>query len=309
MSSDSPAPVRLGLIGAGRWGRNYITTIQSLSSAWLAALCSHNPASKDLIDPQCWLTSDWRALLAREDIDGVIIATPPETHAEMLEAVLRAKIPTMIEKPLVLSLSETLRLQTLQREMGTPVLVDHTQLFNTAFIEFKRQAERLGPVGSIQCEDGNWGPFRSYSALWDYGPHSVSLCLDLLRGLPVSVTIQQLESHMIDGGFGGSYRIAIGFAHGMQASIRVSNLMQTKTRRFTAVFDTHELIFDDLAVDKLVRLERSTGAIRVIAIEPTSPLSLAVQSFVLGIQGNPSEHFGLDMAVNVARVLDLPAGV
>jgi predicted homoserine dehydrogenase-like protein len=56
-----PAPIRLGLAGAGRWGRNYIRTIAGLSGVRLTRVASSNPATADLLPPDCGLADGERS--------------------------------------------------------------------------------------------------------------------------------------------------------------------------------------------------------------------------------------------------------
>lgn len=283
--------IRLGLIGAGRWGQNYIKTISSLPGVVLAGVASR-------------LRLNWSDLIASGKLDGVIIATPPETHAEMLEAAIRARLPAMVEKPLTLNLGEAVRLRDLQRKFKTPVLVDHTQLFNSAYIELKRQAPQFGPISTIHSEAGNWGPFRNYTALWDYGPHDLALTLDLLEQLPTSVKITAIEERIVEDGLGGNYRIELDFSNTIHADIRVGNLFDTRTRRFAVDFQRHSLILDDLASHNLVLHNHAADTRIPLPVDPKLPLTRAVETFVEGIGGNISSNFGLDLAVEICRVLN-----
>jgi predicted dehydrogenase len=303
VSNRISTPVRLGLIGAGRWGQNYIKMIRALSVTRLAALASRNPASKNLVDSACHITLDWRELLDAKLVDGVIIATPPDVHAEMLESAMRAGIPAMIEKPLTLNLQDALKLQALQRELQALVLVDHTQLFNSGYIELKRQAKQLGSVRTIHSEAGKWGPFRDYTALWDYAPHDLSITLDLMRQAPVDVRITELESRPVEGGLGANYRIELDFGSGARADIMVGNLLRERIRRFTVDFNQQSLVLDDLATDKLVLHNHASDTRTAVTIDSKLPLTRAVETFVDGIRGRATEHFGLGLAVEIARVL------
>jgi predicted dehydrogenase len=304
VSSNPNTPTRLGLIGAGRWGRNYIKTIRALPTMRLSALASRNPASKDLVDSSCRVTPDWHELLDPQLLDGVIIATPPDLHAEMLEAAIRARLPAMIEKPLTLNLPEALKLQSLQRELNALVLVDHTRLFNSAFIELNRQVRNLGQIRDIHSESGNWGPFRDYSALWDWGPHDLSVTLTLLRQLPSTVRIEELEQRRVENTLAGNYQINLGFPNNVRASIKLGNLFENKTQRLTVVLDRGTLILDDLAANRLIRRDDKTGNTTFIELDDKLPLTRAVETFVSGIRGEPSDNFGLDLAIEIARVLE-----
>jgi predicted dehydrogenase len=304
VSSNPNTPVRLGLIGAGRWGRNYIKTIRVLPEARLSALATRNPANKELVDSSCHITPDWHELLDPKLVDGIIIATPPDLHAEMLEGAIRARLPAMVEKPLTLNLPDTVKLQSLQRELNALVLVDHIRLFNSAYIELNRQAPALGQIREIHSESGNWGPFRDYTALWDYGPHDLSVTLTLLGQSPSTVRIEELERRRIENTLGGNYQIELGFRNDVRASIKLGNLFENKTLRLTVVLDQGTLILDDLATNRLIRRNDKTGSATMIELDDKLPLTRAVETFVGGIRGQYSPAFGLDLAVAIARVLD-----
>jgi predicted dehydrogenase len=294
VSSDAKAVVRLGLIGAGRWGRNFIRTIRGLDGVRLSALCSRNPDSRGLVDSNCRILSDWRDLLGTKLCDGVIIASPPETHAEILGAMIRARMPALVEKPLTLDLQQAIDLQQLLRQFPTPVLVDHIYLFHPAYVEMKRLNSQLGPIHSIQSEGGNHGPFRpNYTALWDYGPHDLSMCLDLMKDAPRSVACRASETNQ-----GGTYELDLSFTGDVHAAIKVSNLASAKVRTFTVVYNDHTLTFDDLSPQKL----RLDGV--AVSVSERLPLEVVVEMFVTGIRNEETEHLGLDLAVEVIRALD-----
>jgi len=294
VSSDARAAVRLGLIGAGRWGKNFIRTIRGLDGVMLSALCSRNPDSRSLVDSNCKILSDWRDLLGTRLCDGVIIATPPDTHAEILGAMIHARMPSLVEKPLTLDLQQALDLQQLLRQSPTPVLVDHIYLFHPAFIEMKRLSSQLGPIRSIQSEGGNHGPFRpNYTALWDYGPHDLSMCLDLMKSATQSVPCTASKTSQ-----GGTYELHLSLPVDVHAAITVSNLASAKVRTFTVHHTDHTLIFDDLSPQKL-RLDGEP-----VSVAEKLPLAVVVETLVDAIRNEKTERLGLDLAVEVIRALD-----
>ena len=299
MSSKPGAVVRLGLIGAGRWGKNIIRTIRGLDGVTLSALCSRNPDSRALVDSQCPILTDWHELTDRDLCDAVIIASPPETHADILRTMIRAHLPSMVEKPLTLDLQEALDLQQLLQRVPTPILVDHTYLFHPAYRELKRLGSQLGPIRSIQSEGGNRGPFHSsYSALWDYGPHDLSMCLDLVGASPIRVKLARADVVPQENDVGASYELALVFPNNVAATIHVSNIKHEKVRRFVVEFAGDRLVFDNLAPHKLVN-----AAGTPLLASPELPLTRAVQTFVEGIRGGPREMFGLDLAVEIVHIL------
>src|SRR3989338_8608758 len=87
----SSSLVRIGLIGAGRWGQVYLRTLALLQERCrLTHVATSRPEAVSRYPQPVTVTPDWRALI-RAECDAVIIATPPAVHAEMGEACLEAR--------------------------------------------------------------------------------------------------------------------------------------------------------------------------------------------------------------------------
>ncbi|MBI3127332.1 MAG: Gfo/Idh/MocA family oxidoreductase [Candidatus Tectomicrobia bacterium] len=308
-------PLRLGLIGAGRWGRAYLRTIQSLPDLALARLCSANPESRALVDSSCQITRDWREVAEASDLDGVIVCTPPALHAMMTGAAVRAGLPAMVEKPLTLDLEEALRLQETVERAGVPVLVDHIHLFHPAYQALKREAARLGPVRRIRAEGGSLGPFREdTTSLWDYGPHDLAMCLDLLGASPRRLAARLEETRETPEGRGENFALELDFPGGARAGIRVGKIFPEKRRRFAAWLGGCALVFDDLAPQRLVRHPLPQGwegeppALEgpgePLPFDYEPPLAAALKAFARGIRGESLEGLGVELGVEIVRLLN-----
>jgi len=144
-----------------------------MTEARLSIVASKNPETAQLL-PDAMIVADWKDFLEK-DLEGVIIATPPAYHGDILRFFVEAGIPAMVEKPLCLDLSEAFELCELVEKKSVPVLVDHTQLFHPAFDFLKKRAKELGNINFISSEGMAFGPFRrDVSVLWDWTPHDIS---------------------------------------------------------------------------------------------------------------------------------------
>jgi predicted dehydrogenase len=270
----------------------------------LALVASGNPNTAALVSGTPVVTN-WHDLLVA-DLDGVLIATPPAYHGEMLRALVAARIPVMVEKPLCLDLTEACELRALVVTSGALVLVDHTQLFHPAYIMLKTRAENLGRVRFTRSEGMAFGPFRrDVPVLWDWTPHDVSLCLDLLGIVPEQV---------VAIGDRTSVTLWLAFDGGASAWIANSNLSPEKRRTLTVHFDHHVLVLNDFATNKLVEYEidfmpgcdypPSRGSGIPLPVPEGRPLTRAVAHFVQGIMGGDLTGFGLNFACDVVRIID-----
>lgn len=288
---------RLGLVGAGPWGRRFIENINRIQGVRLTRLASRNPVSQSLVDADCVVSADWRSVVTAKDLNGVIIATPTPWHAAMALAAVKSGIPVLVEKPLTLSVPRARALRRAAVKRKCLVMVGHIHVYSIAYQTLKHLANDRGAVQHIESTGGGYGPFRyDTPPLWDYGSHDLALCLDLLGEHPITIHAQRLKSEHTQNGFGEWVLVNLEFPSGAQALIEVSNLMTEKKRRFSVQFRGSQLVYDDLARDKLVNIQ-AEGKIEPITIPDTSPLLLEIEHFCesirLGIHEDPSLETGL----------------
>ena len=119
--------LRLGLVGRGRWGRNIERTLATFADVTVIALSWREPPILDL--------------------DGVLVATPGATHADVALPYIEAGIATFIEKPMTTSVADAVRLVAAARRSGTPVSIGHIFLHHPAFAAL---LTRLPDIGRIR---------------------------------------------------------------------------------------------------------------------------------------------------------------
>ncbi len=304
------APFRIGLIGAGRWGQNYIRTIAGLEGVVLTRISTRNPEAASLAPHGCVVVAAWQDILDRRSVDGVIVASPPASHAQIARAAIEAGLPVLVEKPLSLDLAEAQALQGLTHARGGLVMVDHTHLFHPAFRALKQAVPRHGAIRAIRSAAGNLGPFRADApVLWDWGPHDVAMCIDLLERSPVRVEAVILEQRSTPDGQGQIIELHLEFPGSVPVRTVIGNIMP-KQRVFAVFLDEGALVYDDLAASKLVfvagagaRHDVPRGGGRPLPIGSEPPLTCAVREFARAATELRANMRSLDLAVDVVRVL------
>lgn len=111
---DKVAPsdrITMGFIGVGGMGQNHLRSLKEEPDVQIVALCdvdrNHlNAAYEALGDSKCKTYADFRELLARDDIDAVLIATPDHWHGLIAVAAANAGKHIYCEKPLTNSVAE-----------------------------------------------------------------------------------------------------------------------------------------------------------------------------------------------------------
>ena len=307
---EAGGPVRFGLIGAGSWGQAYLRTLALLQDRCrLTHVATSRPAAAASYPHPVHVTPDWRALI-RAGCDAVIIASPPDAHAEMVQACLEARIPCIVEKPFCLDPEEAERLARRIDEAGLPVLVDHTRLFHPAYQTLKQMLAEAGePIRFLLTECMSFGPFRSdVSAWWDWGPHDVSLCLDLMGARP-----EHMEALAGPEGAGGQPDMVsarLDFAHGVSAWVHVGRLSPKKRRTLTVGTETRLYRLNELSPEPLKTARRLPRESRVgvewqaVPAGPDiPPLTAMLIYFMDGLAGQDRRWFGASLARDVVQIL------
>jgi predicted dehydrogenase len=305
--SGPQTPVRLGLIGVGRWGRNYVSTIGKASGAILTAVASRNPATAEVVPGGCAIFSDWRALVADGAVDGVIVATPPASHAEIAIGALDAGKSVLVEKPLTQRLDDLAAIRQAMKRSGRLLMVDHTHLFHPAFRRLKAEARARGRIRGVRSSAGNLGPYRpDVPVLWDWGPHDIAMCLAL--GLseikPVAVTRRDVEVR--DGARAERLGLSLSAAGGVPIDIRLSTL-DSKHRWLAVDLDDATLIYRDRHPGGLT-LHAHAGARPDDAGVPLDvpeglPLTQVVVEFIDAIQRNATSDESFAIGEGVVECL------
>ncbi|MBI3939082.1 MAG: Gfo/Idh/MocA family oxidoreductase [Betaproteobacteria bacterium] len=301
--------VRLGLIGAGRWGRAYIRTIAALDGVVLAAVASRNPETVTLVAPGCALYRDWRELVAARDIDGVLVATPPALHAAMARAAIEAGLAVLVEKPLTLSLREARELMQVAAQRRATVLVDHTHLYHPAFEALKARVRDLGGLRALSSVAGNRGPYRADApVLWDWGAHDVAMCLDLTGAKPAAVGARRLASQAAGAARGELIGLDLEFPGALRALIRIGNVIDRR-RWFAAFCDNAVLVYDGVAAHRLAQYppqavgDELRGPATAIAVADELPLTRVVRAFADAVAARRCDLGSLELGVEVVEVL------
>ncbi len=295
--------VRLGQVGTGSWGRRIIATLNALDGVRLTRLASRAADAASLVAAECTVSRDWRDLMAAGDLDGVIVATPPASHAGIAGAALDAGLGVLIEKPLTLDPTESGSLLRRAHARAGIAQVDHIHLFQPAYAALKARVRTAGGARLIRSYGGNQGPFRDDTpALWDYGAHDVALAIDLMDATPSGIACRRLDGPRPGAPGSGVFEIVLSFSGRRRAEIVVGNLLPGKARWLDVLQTGGSLRFDDLAEDKLV-WRPDGGPATPIPVSSERPLSRCLRRFADALATGAPDVADLALGDRVVRVL------
>jgi predicted dehydrogenase len=154
MTQKGFAPVKVGVIGLGRFGRLHALTLARLVEADLVALVAQRQASLDSLAPELPGVPGWTSLeqaLAESAAEAWVVACTTAAHVPVARQLLEAGKAVLLEKPVADSLAEAESLAPLVRPDSGNLMIGHIVLFNSEFQELRAEAGRRGAPAYIDC--------------------------------------------------------------------------------------------------------------------------------------------------------------
>jgi len=311
----------IALLGCGAWGKNHLRNWAKLGA--LAVVCDASEERRRFAAeqyPELETTGDLSAVLGRPDIEGVVIATPAVTHADLAIQCLQAGKDVFVEKPMALTAAEGRRVVEAAETLGRVLMVGHVLVYHAAVRELNRLTHKgeLGRIRYIYSNRLNLGKIRTEeNSLWSFAPHDVALVIDLLGGTgPHSLTC--VGGNYLNPDVADVTMTTLAFGGGVRAHIFVSWLHPFKEQRFVVVGDRQMAVFDDTLdwPEKLVlyphKVDWMEGQLPVankaeatpVALTPNEPLRAECEHFLHCITTRETPLSGGKSGLRVLQVLE-----
>jgi predicted dehydrogenase len=144
------ADLRLGMIGAGWIAERHLQSLAELQGACVAAVTDLDRGRAEHIAATVGAAvhDDWRAMLDREQLDAVMVLTPPLAHREPLEAAVERGLPVYLEKPVARTHEDSRAIVDAVRGAGAIVAVGY-QYRALAFLPDLSAAAAADPLGLL----------------------------------------------------------------------------------------------------------------------------------------------------------------
>lgn len=237
--------------------------------------------------PDAKIFSDFREFL-KEDLDGIVLATPARSHASLATQALRAGKDVLVEKPLALTYSEGLKLCNLADELDRMLMVGHVLEYHPSFVGLQQQvtAGRLGDLHYIYSNRLSLGQVRKEeNVLWSFAPHDIEMLLTVIGQSPKRVLAT--GSQMLQPGVDDLVQVRLEFAGRLQGHVFLSWINPIKEQRLVVIGNRGMAVFD--GVTGALTLQECSfssttglikGAIETIDSPKVEPLYLECQAFL-----------------------------
>ena len=147
-----PNSIGVAVLGAGRMGRTHVRNLANVPNANVVVVADPvaavAEAGRDLAQARR-ASADPMEAIHDPDVEVVVIVTPTNTHAALIDAALRAGKAVWTEKPIAQELSDTRRIVELWRETGLPVQVGFMRRFDPGYARAK-ELVASGDLGRIE---------------------------------------------------------------------------------------------------------------------------------------------------------------
>ncbi len=149
--------IGVAFIGAGRMGLTHIKNLAGISNTRVVAVADVNLTAaehaKNLARAEV-ATTDFEAAMQRTDVDAVVIVTPTNTHASLIQMAAKAGKAIWCEKPIALTIEETLETINVVNAAKVPCQIGFMRRFDPGYVNAKRL-----------IEDGSLGKIETFRAL------------------------------------------------------------------------------------------------------------------------------------------------
>lgn len=321
--------LRVAVVGAGYWGPNLIRNFSSCPLTKLVAVCDRDRSRLDKVllgYPDVDAVESFDAILTRDDVDALVIATPVGTHAPMAIAALRAGKHVLVEKPLASSVRDAEAMVAAAKEAERVLMVDHTFIYSGPVRKIKEIVDS-GDLGDIYYVDSvriNLGLFQhDVNVVWDLAPHDLSIMDYLIGRLPKSLSAFGTCHTDSASGIEDVAYLNLDFGDGLLASFHVNWLSPVKIRSFLVGGSRKGLVYNDLSPDEKIKVyDRGitvsedaearrgvmigyrTGDVWSPRIDGVEPLQAMVRHFAECIRDGKTPLTDGEAGLRVVRILE-----
>lgn len=209
-AQDRTEVVKLGIIGPGSRGVYLLLHLLEIPGVKISCFCdNYKPnfdAAQEMLGPEAKGYTDYREMLEKESMDGVIIATPLHEHAHMTVDALEAGLHVFCEKSLAKTYDEALAMVDAQKRTGKILMPGHQRMFDLKYQKAYKMIKegKLGnithirafwhrnndwrrPVPSPELERKiNWRMYHEYSLglITELMSHQVQVANQILNQVP-----------------------------------------------------------------------------------------------------------------------------
>ncbi len=245
--------IKMGIIGFGFMGHEHANMMARLEEIELVSVCDTDP--RQLADApegvETYTSAD--ELLARSDVDTVIISVPNTLHLEMVEKCAAAGKQIICEKPAAMTVAEFDKMVEAVEKAGVHMTIHQQRRWDVDYRTMKEVYDRklLGDVYLIKSQlygfNGNMHDWHVYpelggGMLYDWGVHLIDQIIQMVDSRPVSVYADM--KNVINANVDDYFKILFEYENGVTAEIELGTYYLTPKRAWFTGGTTGSAVID-----------------------------------------------------------------
>lgn len=269
MTINSNTKIKIGIVGLGYWGPNWVRNImvhEKFQLDWVVDLDVRRlvfvKETFNLPDSKIFSNIDEALSSVRPDI--VLIATPPSSHLNLAKLIASHKINLIIEKPSGINSKEMLEIIKLEQKNGIKIFADHTYLFTPAakLIRELIESNYLGELQFVLSSRLNLGLIqKDVDVVRDLAIHDFSLFDYFFEELPLS--LQTISKTHFPATIDSTASINLNFSKKLLGHINVSWNSPVKVRQMIISGSNRSIIWDDTNQTEKVKIFEASADINL----------------------------------------------
>lgn len=147
-------PVKIGVVGLGRFGRLHSLTLSGLAEAELVGVVARRQASLDRLRSELPDVSGWLNLdqaIEESGAEAWVVACSTAEHVSVATKLLRAGKKVLLEKPIGDTLAEAEQIGPLVAADSSNLMLGHILLFNSEFKQLREEVAKRGQPTFFDC--------------------------------------------------------------------------------------------------------------------------------------------------------------
>jgi predicted dehydrogenase len=248
--------IRVGVIGYGYWGSKHARVLAGAPGVELTVIESEPDRLRAAATSFPAIHVAFRLDEVQDELDAVVVATPPHSHGPVALHALRAGLHTMVEKPMATSVAVAEELVETAEVRGLILMAGHTFEYNAAVWKLKQivSSGELGRILYIDTARLSLGRYQNdCNVIWDLAPHDISIVSYLMDEFPATASVWA-QRNVGDVHADVAY-LRLDFPRASApVFVHVSWLAPNKVRRVTVVGERKMVVYDDMSDNERIRI-------------------------------------------------------
>ncbi|MBW3581657.1 MAG: Gfo/Idh/MocA family oxidoreductase [Euryarchaeota archaeon] len=274
--------MRIGVVGAGVMGRNHARVVHQSRNTLIGIVDPVLEGAREVA--RLHGTEAYGSL--EELLDGpvapeaVIVATPTETHGDLVLRALDAGLHVLVEKPIATDIPTARRMVDAAKDARRTLAVGHIERHNPV-VAFAKKALAEGRFGkpitlSTRRVSNLPGRIRDVGCVLDIGIHDIDV-LDHLAGGPPKRVFSVGGNHAAKGGLEDHANLLLDYGH-VKGAVEVNWLTPRKVRKLALTCD--EAFVECDYIEQVAEVSRTTFG----ALDPGDLYQVPVQTHLERIE-------------------------